>query len=96
MIHFLRNLQNDTIIECSVYSNDLRSSVDIETYSYHLLKQTELQKRQFIEDINNLSQLRGAWWERYEDSNQYKSIDAFVKEQYKIVADRWDLLYITD
>lgn len=97
MIHFLRNQRNQTIVECEVYGNDLSAGTDIENYSVMLI---DLHNRDlhypFINDISQLDQIRGWWWEMAKDSGKYKSIDYFVKEKFIEVAQKHNLNYVTD
>jgi len=97
MVHFLRNKGNETIIECSVYKNDLSSAVELVSYSNMLI---ELHNKDlhypFLKDMSELDDIRGWWWEMAKDSGDYKSIDDFVKEKYMTVAKKHNLNYITD
>jgi hypothetical protein len=97
MIHFLRNQRNQTIIECEVYNDDLSTGTNIGNYSMMLI---DLHNKDlhypFINDISQLDEIRGWWWERVEDSGNYKSIDDFVKEKFIEVAKKYDLNYVTD
>ncbi len=97
MVHFLRNENNRTIIECEVYKDDLSAGTNIENYSAMLI---ELHNKDlhhpFISDISQLDQIRGWWWEMAKDSGNYKSIDDFVKEKFMEVAKKYDLNYVTD
>lgn len=97
MIHFLRNKQNRTIIECEVYNNDLSAATNIEEYSKMLI---DLHNKDlhypFIKSISDLDEIRGWWWEQAEDSGEYKSIDDFVKEKFLEVSEKHNLNYVTD
>jgi hypothetical protein len=93
MVHFLRNKENRTIIECEVYNDDLSSSVDIREYTKMFLL---LLDNTFMESIAELDEIRGWWWEQAKDSGEYKTIDEFVKEKYLWVAKEFDLNYVTD
>jgi len=97
MIHFLRNQRNQTIVECEVYGNDLSAGTDIENYSVMLI---DLHNRDlhypFINDISQLDEIRGWWWEMAKDSGEYKSIDDFVKDKFIEVAQKHNLNYVTD
>lgn len=97
MVHFLRNKQNRTIVECEVYGNDLSTSANIEEYSKMLL---DLHNKHlhypFIKAISELDEIRGWWWEQAKDSGEYKTIDEFVKEKFLLVAKEFDLNYVTD
>lgn len=99
MVHFLRNKSNRTIIETSVYNNDLHTSTSIAYYTIKFVKIFEEDKAQaidFSQDIDNLSEIRGLWWEKEMDFGNWKSIDDFVEHQYKLVAKKWNLNYVTD
>jgi len=52
--------------------------------------------KSFLEEISDLSEIRGSWWEMGEDSEKWKSIDDFVSNQFKEIASKWGLNYITD
>jgi hypothetical protein len=97
MIHFLRNKINHTIIECEVYKDDLSAATNIENYSMMLIDLHNNDLRYpFINDISELDQIRGWWWEMAMDSGDYKSIDEFVKEKFMKVAEEFELAYVTD
>ena len=107
MIHYLRSDNNRTIIECEVTKNDLSASVDIEQYSKILLDYiaTGLQTNNtkynviltnFKEQIHNLNEIRGWWFEKEEDNDDWKSIDEFVATQFALVATEFNLKYVTD
>jgi hypothetical protein len=97
MVHFLRNDKNRTIIECEVYNDDLSSSANIEEYSKMLL---DLHRKDlhlvFIQAISDLDEIRGWWWEQGNESDDYESIDDFVKEKFLSVAKKFKLNYVTD
>jgi hypothetical protein len=93
MVHFLRNSENRTIIECEVYDNDLHSATNIENYSKMLLylgKFKFLSQNLFITDISNLDEIRG-WWFESQIQDEYESIDKFIEEKFMKVADKWSL-----
>lgn len=94
MVHFLRNKDNWTIVECEVYDRDLSAAVEILEYSEFLLGlETKTQRDNFINDINYLSQIRRAFWE---DEPGVQNIEEFVTEEFSKVARRWELIYVTD
>jgi hypothetical protein len=88
MVHFIRTANNRTIIECMVYIkhdglnkySDLSAVVNISEYSKNLLEMPDTMRAEFVDKISDLSEIRGAWWERWEDSGEYVSIDEFVEE----------------
>lgn len=97
MIHFLRNEKNRTIIECSVYGDDLHTATNIEEYSKMLIDlYNKNSHTTFIESISSLDELRGWWWESEESYGRYDSIDQFVKEKFLEVANKFELNYVTD
>lgn len=93
MVHFLRNNINRTVIECQVTKTDLSSAVDIFHYSNELLGSENQDK--LIADIANLNEIRGTWWEREKDFGDWKTIDEFVASEFKKVAKRHRLAYVT-
>ena len=94
MVHFLRNKDNWTIIECMVYDHDLSAAIDILLYSEHLLGlETETQRDNFITDMNYLNEIRRAWWE---DEPGVQTPEEFVAEEFAKAAKRWELIYVTD
>lgn len=104
MVHFIRNNENRTIIECEVvtHKNDLSAAVNIREF---VAKMKELHKwiqDDFTEDIASLAEIRGWWWEQAEDSGDYASIDDFVSEKFKAVVNKYNngdfehLIYVTD
>lgn len=99
MVYFLRNEQNRTIIECTVYTDDLSASVDVLEYTKKLLEiytQSNFNANEFANDISNLSEIRGTWFEYEMDFGDSKSIDDFVKKSFIKVAEKWNLKYVTD
>lgn len=99
MVHFIRNSKNQTLIECEVYNNDLHSAVDIKVFGPMLLDLQILNHEEindFINDVGNLDEIRGWWWEKEEWAGGYNSVDDFVKEKYDDFAKKWNLNYITD
>lgn len=99
MVHFLRNKNNRTIIECEVGNADLHSSIDVEVYTKEFIihyTNSNSMANDFMSDISNLDEIRGWWWEKEQDSGDWKSIDDFVKTKFIEVAKKWELNYITD
>jgi hypothetical protein len=99
MVHFLRDKDNHTIISCDVSKTDLRSSVNVRYYTSEFLKQgaySVISGSEFALNIDYLSELRGVWWEKEEDNPKWKNIDEFVATEYKIVAEKFKLNYVTD
>jgi hypothetical protein len=94
MVHFLREQNNRTIIECEVYDSDLSASVDLEEYSLYLLDKVAPSKREeFINDMNYLNEIRRAWWE---DDPGVQTPEEFVTEIFINMSKKWDFYYVTD
>lgn len=99
MVHYLRTSGGRTIIECETSERDLSSSVNVQEYSRMLLNLSEANKgyaKSFLQEISDLDEMRGQWWEMEEDSGKWKSIDDFVSHQFKEVSSNWGLTYVTD
>lgn len=94
MVHFLRNKNNFTIIECEVHDKDLSAAIDILEYSEILLSlESEEQRNDFVTDMNYLNEIRRGWWE---DDPGVQTPEEFVTDEFAKVAKRWDLIYVTD
>ena len=96
MVHFLRNEKNRTIIECDVYSDDLRASTSIPEYTAYLLGLGAEDALDFMSDIAQLDEIRGWWWERASEFEKWYSIDSFDEEKFSEIANKWDLSYVVD
>jgi len=91
MIHYLRTKNNRTIIECEVTHNDLHSYIDVEQYSKILIESDK--KNVIVWDFDELHNIRRIWFENEDDST---GINDFVSNEYRRVAKKYDLNYITD
>lgn len=110
MILFLRNEQNQTILDLDVWikteeSNsfvEISSSIDISNYSKMLIKNTDkIIQNQMIKDFYELSELRGWLWEiffmgRKNDPNEFNLVVKELKTILKTVAERYDLFLVED
>lgn len=104
MVHFIRNSTNRTIIECQVSKDDLSASVNIKEFVNYLNDLHKWDRDSFTEDIHDLNEIRGWWWEYAKTVARYASIDDFVAEKFKEVVETHNenkeedicLVYITD
>ena len=99
MVHYLRTSERRTIIESETSERDLSSSVHVQEYSRMLLNLSEANKsysKSFLQEISDLDQMRSQWWEFEKDFGKWESIDDFVSHQFKEVASKWGLTYVTD
>lgn len=98
MTLFLRNRQNQTIIEVSIYGNDLSAAIVVDNYSRELLASPN--KETFIRDFNNLNEIRGWYFEvANPSSNSNKTVKDFIpeiKNWFKDVANRHNLIFRQD
>lgn len=89
MIVFLRDENNNTICETEVYITnrdtkpqiDIISSVNIIFYSKKLLGLDKKSQRRFIEDIDELSELRAWYFDHFRKSIKLKAIDDIDKQK---------------
>jgi hypothetical protein len=108
MILFLRDKNNNTIvdIECYVKSEDgssyieLHSAVDIHRYSFFLLENQD-RKLDIIADFSEIDELRGWLWEKYfmggtNDPSEYDKVIAELRKMLRAVAKKYDLSYVED
>ena len=94
MVHFLREWNNRTLIECETYEKDLSASVYLENYSLHLTSKIgPLDQKEFITDFEQLNEIRGAWWE---GEHEGQTIKEFVAEIFIKIAKKWNLNYVSD
>lgn len=91
MVHFIRNKDNKTIIECETYKGDLKSGLDLSYLLQAFLETPDVE--QFKEDFCMLNELQRIWWENDPDS---ENVDEFVREHYIKIAEKYNLSYITD
>lgn len=108
MIHYLRNKNNKTIIETMTYGTieektfDLSSAIYLQKYSIQLLEiflSNDYNEREFIDDIHELNELRGLYFEklRYDDNIKTREdVDKIIKEKYKSASDKYGLIYVED
>jgi hypothetical protein len=99
MVHFLRTEKNITIIECEAWQGDLSAATNIDEYSKMLLwihSEDKSKTQDFINDFSNLDSIRGWWWEKEEMMGKWNFINDFVRDKFKEVAEKWNLVYVTD
>jgi hypothetical protein len=111
MILFLRNRNNNTIVDLECYvkrgevDNDYRFvelsvSVDILYYSAFLLENLD-RKEEVIVTFSHIQELRGWLWETYfngqkSDPSKYDDVIAVLRVMLKDVAQKYDLIYVED
>jgi hypothetical protein len=99
MTHYLRTSENKTIIECDVNGDDLSTCIHVWNYSSILLDLSESNRsyaRSFAREFDDLSEIRGLWWEREKEFGDWNSVDEFIKSKFHQVSKIWGLNYITD
>ncbi len=105
MIMYLRNKNNDTLLDVDCYIKDdyveLGSVVCIEPYSKFLLDSPEEKRTDIISDFDFLQELRGWLWESYfmgrkNTSNEYNGVIKELRSTIKRIADKYDLYYVED
>lgn len=92
MIHFIRDENNNTIVDCESLKDDLRVSIDIFYYSIFLLSSDN--QPDVINDFNEVSELRGAWFET--DAHQKYTPAEFARKILPIYAKKHNLYYVED
>jgi len=99
MIHFLRNAKGQTLIECEAMDEDLSASMYVWNYTMEVLnrnKQSTTEVLEFARAMDDLDEIRGLWWEKAREMEDWKSIDDFVAHHFKAAAKKYDLKYVTD
>lgn len=93
MIHFLRDSRNNTIVDIEALPKDIHCVVVIEHFAEKLLSLSDTMRKLFISDMQLIQEIRGYYFER----NTWKETpDDIAKSWLKPVAQRWDLVYVTD
>jgi hypothetical protein len=109
MILFLRDKQNNTIVDLDCYIDtgennyrfiELQVLVDIRYYSKLLLDNLD-RKAEVITTFSDMQELRGWLWETYfmtgnNDPDKYDDVMRYLKTLFKTVAERYDLRYVED
>lgn len=109
MILFLRDNNNNTILDLEVYVKkeddrsfvEVSSVIDIKNYSILLLDTLEKDRVELVNTFDELSELRGWLWENYfmVKENKPEEYDNVVKELKSIlttVANKYNLNLIQD
>ena len=111
MTIYLRNQSNNTVVDIEIWKKrellsptksieyvELRSSVNMETYSRLLLNHPE--KNKAIEAFGELAELRGWFWERYkavENKNpEVHEVISAVKDILAPIAKEFNLHIVVD
>lgn len=92
MIHFLRQNGN-TIVDIEVTEKNIYVFIDIQYYSIFLLNNHFEKQVEIIADFSNLQELRGIYFESIQPKI---SMDNFVRECLKPLAQKYNLQYVTD
>ena len=93
MTHYLRNNDNKTVVDVQTTQVDIRCVIVIKEYSALLLAFGFGDPYEFIDDMSQLQELRGEW---FENPNQKETPDEFVEKRLKAIAEKWDMVYATD
>jgi hypothetical protein len=105
MIYFINDKKGNTIVDIEVWikSSDGYSYVEISSYinikNYsNILLSLNNNKNDFINDINELNDIRGWLWEEYQENSidHYDDIINTVKSKIRHISKKWDLVYIED
>ena len=109
MVLYLRD-KKDTIVDIEIFKAreeqhdyvDIRCSIDIVNYSIKLLSMNSDDQIQFINYIDELSEISGWLWEVYfmgkknDNHHNYEDILEQVKNTMGKVAEKFGLIFITD
>ena len=109
MILFLRDNNNNTILDLEVYVKEeddhsfveVSSAINIKNYSILLLDTLENDKAELIYTFDELSELRGWLWENYfgvteNKPEEYDNVVKELKSILTIVANKYNLNLIQD
>lgn len=94
MIHFLRNQNNQTIIEAEAWDKDFHTSIDLIIYSNELLSLESLDlQKEWVMNIYYAYDLREIYWNL---TQQEEPLEEYVAKHYKELAAKWNLIYTVD
>lgn len=99
MVHYLKNEQNNTILDCSVKKDDLKSNINILNYTNKLLQlyiQSNYNANDFASDISNLLDIRTNWLKIEKKSSNWSSVDEFVSNELEKISKKWGLRYSSE
>lgn len=92
MTYFLRNNNNQTIVDVEVTDADLHVVIDVATYSKFLLD--NYYRADIITDFSALQELRGDWFEIERDKGV--SIKKFAESRLKEIGRKYGLYFVVD
>ena len=95
MIHYLRDKKNNSIVDVESMKSDIRSLVCIIPYSKFLLSLPIDQQNDFINDMDQVQEIRGMYHENGLES-QIPHTSYLVKPLLTALAKKWELAYIED
>ena len=106
MVHFIRNEKNETLLDLEVFTledgtPDLRSVVNIATYTDFLLSQDDERQQQTTKVVfDKLSEARGWYWEVYRETINkkptIKDVNSVIALMVESGANVLKLGYVTD
>lgn len=110
MTLFLRDKKNRTLVDIDIWVKteddnsfiEIRSSIDIEMYSLHLLSKKDRHEQfQMISYFNQINEVRGWLWETYFMGRQnnpleYDNVLSELRKNLEIIAEYCDLHIVED
>lgn len=95
MIHYLRNENNVTIVDIETTKDDIHCVVIIDTFSEKLLEQKYINRSLFVNDVNNIQEIRAEWFEKLEIGGK-QTPHELAKYRCIELAKKWNLNYVVD
>lgn len=115
MVHFLKINNDETILEVNIFIEsepykeiELSTYININNYSKTLIKllgrcfyKNTYMPNEFIQDINNIMELRAWLWKEYflnknNNGNDMHIIEEHVINMFNIASKKYELLYIVN
>ncbi len=93
MIHFLRDKNNNTVVDIEAMPKDIRCVVVIEHFAEKLLSLSDSMRPLFIADMQLIQEIRGYYFEK---NTWNETPDEIARNWLIPVAQRWNLGYVTD
>jgi len=92
MIHFIRDHNNNTIVDIETLKDDLHVTIDIHYYSIFLLSSEG--PISIVNDFSAIDELRSEWFET--DAHTKYTPTEFIRKVLPRYAEKYNLYYVED
>ena len=112
MVHYLYHSHNDILVIIDATDDNISSDVTIRVFGLMLLGLEESRKKEFIDDIDALNELREEFWvvpgrskwvialwtgnTKKDTPTDLETSDQLAERRCREIAKKWSLAYVTD